>query len=215
MKTISAVRYAAVSAAGGETVKTSGGTTLVTLNAGDVVMVASVSEVAAMMGSQQNTVTYSPASNPSWPRSIRANNLAVMVIKMGVTGVAWATSVLAQVSNLLEQTLTWTPPTIVTQPANDSVANGGGRYAEFTVVAGSELAPLTYAWKESADGVTYGSALTTGTVGATSYDVSVAGTLKITPTDTTKNGYYYKCAVTDSAASPGTVTSKAVVLTVT
>ena len=65
-----------------------------------------------------------------------------------------------------------------------------------------------YAWYESADGITYGSALTTAGI----YNVATPGTLTITPTDKTKTGYYYKCTVTNAG---GSTTTTPVQLTVT
>ena len=51
------------------------------------------------------------------------------------------------------------------------------------------------------------------------YNVATAGTLKVTPTDTTLNGTYYFCVVTDNAGSygltNGSVTTSSVALTVT
>lgn len=86
---------------------------------------------------------------------------------------------------------------------------GGTSVAVFTFSTGSEYAQ-TIAWYESADGITYGSALTTTGI----YDVSVAGQLTLTMTTTAKNGYYYKCTVTDAATPAGSVTSAARQLTV-
>lgn len=77
--------------------------------------------------------------------------------------------------------------------------SGGLALAQFVTVVTSET-DLTYAWKESADNITYGSALTTTGI----YDVATAGTLKVTPTDTSKNGYYYRCTVTNASGSTDT-----------
>ena len=95
----------------------------------------------------------------------------------------------------------------------------GSAIASFVFTTGSEYTQ-TYAWYESADGVTWGSALTTTGI----YDVSVAGTLTITNPSYAKNGYYYKCTVTDNAGASaqniaegignGSVTSNIVQLTV-
>ncbi len=85
--------------------------------------------------------------------------------------------------------------------------SGGVAAATFVVVVTSELT-TTYAWYESADGVTYGSALASSGI----YSGATSATLTITPTDTTKNGYYYKCIATNAA---GTTTTDAAVLTVT
>ena len=80
--------------------------------------------------------------------------------------------------------------------------------ATFTTVINSELAGTTYAWYESADGTTYGAALADAGI----YSGSTTAALTITPADTTKNGYYYKCIATNGA---GATTSTARILTVT
>ena len=154
---------------------------------------------------QQVTVANIPTENKSFVRSMRLTNAAFFCLRNGVDGVAIGLASLAKIASALVAGLSYAPK-ITTQPAAASSDHSGG-HADFTVVAASELS-LTYAWKESADGVTYGSALTTTGI----YDVSVAGRLRITPTDTTKNGYSYKCEVTNAA---GTTTTTAAVLTVT
>jgi hypothetical protein len=94
-----------------------------------------------------------------------------------------------------------------------TLASGTVAAASFVTLGGSEYT-MTYSWYESADGITYGSALTTAGI----YNVATPGTLTITPTDTSKSGYYYKCIITDNAGSygltNGSITTNVVNLTV-
>ena len=178
MTTLTVPKLVYVSPAGGALVKNDAGTTILTLSAGDIVMVATVADQAPVQPRQQNTVGQYPQLNPNWIRSIRASDNAVSIVRNGASSVAVSMDVLVAMAVALEPSLTWTPPTILTVPANATVV-ADGSFATFTVSVGSEDALVAgdYAWQESADGVTYGSALTTTGI----YDVSVAGTLKITP----------------------------------
>lgn len=78
----------------------------------------------------------------------------------------------------------------------------------FTVVINSEVSGTTYAWYESADGTTYGEALASAGI----YSGATTAALTITPSDASKNGYYYKCIATNST---GSTTGTARIFTVT
>ena len=158
------------------------------------------------------TVGQFPPNNPNFSRQLQISDQYVFV-KRGTYAVAISLNDICSMALNEEVNLTWTPPAILTEPANASCAHSSTS-ASFVALAGSEYT-MTYAWYESADGVTYGSALTTTGI----YNVATAGTLTITPTNTAKNGYYYKCVVTDNAGSfgltNGSSTFSVVKLTVT
>ncbi len=104
-------------------------------------------------------------------------------------------------SDFATLTVTVTKPEITTQPQN--VTTAVGNTAKFTVAASGT--GLTYQWQWSADnGKTWkdSSSATTGYRSAT---------LQVTAT-TARNGYQYRCKVSNSA---GTVTSYTAILTVT
>lgn len=187
----------------------------VTCQVGDIVCVGVVSDETPAMPAQQTTVGQYTTDNSVWSRAVRASDQAVTLVRSGAYSVAMWLAAFVQVAVKLEESLTWTPPVINTQPEDATVSGGygGGRYADFTIVVGSELMTLTdtsrYVWQESDDGtfLAPGGHLTTPITTGGIYDVSVAGRLRITPTDATKNHYYYRCVVTDEAATPGSVTS--------
>jgi hypothetical protein len=124
--------------------------------------------------------------------SVTAHAFAVTAIAKGTAGNAIA-------STETSSHLSWGAATLT--------GGTGTAVATFTFTTGSEYTQ-TRAWYESADGVTFGSALTTTGI----YDVSVAGVLTITNPSYAKNGYYYKCVTTDSIS--GAVTSAIRQLTV-
>jgi len=171
-----------VKAAGSVTVSTNAAprlawstTTAVTTSPGDIILVGEVTDAAAVMPAQQVTVGYYTTSNPNWTRAVRASDASVTIVRNGAYSVAWTVASLVECSIVLEPTLTWTPPAVISDPDNATVV-ADGSHADFIALGGSELT-MTYVWKESVDGVTYGSALTTTGI----YDVSVPGTLTITP----------------------------------
>ena len=89
-------------------------------------------------------------------------------------------------------------PTITTQPADQTVTEGGT--ATFTVaVTGSE--PLTYQWQQK----------TTDSSSWTDIPGAKSATYTTEATTTTMNGYQYHCVVSNGA---GSVTSEAATLTV-
>ena len=224
MTTITTVKYALVSAAGGEVVKTAGGTTLATLATGDVVAVLTVADSSPQMNSQQQTVTYRNTLNRNWARNVKAGSSVVSLVRSGITGVQWASSVLAKISVMLQKTLTWTPPIVVAQPAVVSVAHSGGASATFIASFGSEIVTAAPVWAEgvTAAGVTTWTTITPGS-GAftTGYTVTtdttgLISTLVVSGLTTTgKTGYQYRCTATDTAAAPGSVTTAAATLAVT
>jgi len=158
------------------------------------------------------TVGQFPANNPNFSRQLQISDEYVFV-KRSSYGVAISLSDIVNIALTEEVNLTWTPPVILTDLSNESCVHSSTS-ATFTVVAGSEYV-MTYSWYESANGITWGSALTTTGI----YNVSTPGSLVVTPTDTTKNGYYYKCIITDDAGSygltNGSKTSASAILTVT
>ncbi len=91
-----------------------------------------------------------------------------------------------------------TVPTVVTQPADQSVVEGSA--ATFSVTADG-AAPLAYQWSSSTDGIAF-----TAIAGATSPSSSTAATTLA------QSGTRYRVAVSNSL---GSVTSSAAVLTVT
>lgn len=151
-------------------------TSSVTTYLGDVVAVLEVADQAPTMAAQQSSVGYRNPLNTAWVRNMRVSSVAIAMMRYGSSSVGFLNVAFAKICVLLEKVLAWSPPVVTTQPVAMSVV-ADGSYGDFTVVFGSELT-MTYAWKESADGVTYGSALTTTGI----YDVSVAGRLRLTPT---------------------------------
>jgi len=91
-----------------------------------------------------------------------------------------------------------------------TLTGGTDSTATFTVVIVSELTGTTYAWYESADGVNWGSPPTPLANGGI-YSGATTASLTITPTDTTKNGYFYKCVATNGAGSTTSQSSSGVV----
>lgn len=154
--------------------------------------------------SVQVTVPNYTDENPNWSRANRVNQSNFMVLRNGVTGVAIAMAGLNQMAYTISQSLTFAP-VVLTQPANDTTNHSGGS-AEFTADFGSELA-ATYQWQESADGTSW-SNISNGGI----YAGATTLTLTITPTDTTKNGYQYRCRATNSL---GTTATNAATMTVT
>ena len=230
MTTVTSPKLVLVSAAGGETVKNSGGTTLVTLATGDLVLVASMTAPTTVpMASQQNTVGYRNTNYPSWFRYIEASNVGVAIKRAGSSGVMWLHAVIAAASSIISKNMSWTPPVIATQPANVSVAHtgGGGASASFAASFASELlsstGQLSYVWSEligsTWTAITPGSgAFTSGYAVVNTVETNglVTSTLTVSGLTTTgKTGYKYRCAATDYATSPGTVTSTPATLTVT
>src|ERR1039458_3999170 len=139
MTTITAVKLARV-AIGTETIKDVSSTSLVTLSAGDLILVATVADQTPVMAQQQTTVRNSNPLNVNWMRYVPASNAAVSIMRTGSSGVAFLTSVLARVAALLQQSLTWTPPVVIAQPvSNVSFVHGGSNNAAFVVSFGSEL----------------------------------------------------------------------------
>ena len=106
-------------------------------------------------------------------------------------------------SNAATLTVTAAAPTITTQPSNQTVTEGAT--ATFTVAA-TGTGTLTYQWqykKNSTDSWHNSTSTTTG------YNTA---TLKVIGTST-RNGYQYRCVVTDGNGV--TTTSNAATLTVT
>jgi hypothetical protein len=93
---------------------------------------------------------------------------------------------------VLTVTGTSIPPSITTQPANQTVAVG--QTATFTVIANGAPAP-TYQWQNG----------TTNIVGATNYTYTIPSTTMV------DNGTIYRCVVTNAT---GSVTSNTATLTV-
>jgi len=157
--------------------------------------------------SQRVTIAQFPTGNAAWMRMMRLTDGALFCIRNGVNSVAVPLASWGQLAAALEPGLSW-PPVFTTDALDAEVEYGGGNHVDFVVVVNSELTDLSYVWKESADGTTWGSALTTSGI----YDVSVPGTLTITPTDATKDGYFYRCTVTNGS---GSTNSRTVQMTVT
>jgi hypothetical protein len=153
---------------------TAGATTTVDTDEGDVVLVMNITDEDLQRPQQVVTVGDYPAGNSNWVRAIRLVNDGFMCLRNGANSVAMLLACFTKCAILLEPSLTWKPK-ITSQPSAGTVV-ADGSHLDFTVVVSSEL-PVTYAWYESADGVTWGSALTTTGI----YDVSVAGRLRITP----------------------------------
>ena len=124
-----------------------------------------------------------------------------------ISGQSYYWSKGANDTSLVNGSTTLTSSGVFTATTSTTILNGSGTSAitatvrpqvSFVVSAGSEYT-VTYAWYESADGITWGSALTTTGI----YNVATPGSLKITPTDTSKNVYFYKCVITDNAGNFG------------
>jgi len=124
--------------------------------------------------------------------SVTSHAFAITAITAGTAGNAIATTETSS-------HLSWGGATL---------SGGSNNAATFTISAGSEYTK-TYQWYESADNSSW-SSLSNGGI----YAGVTTVTLTITPTSTSKNGYYYKCIITDNATSPGSVTSNSAILTV-
>ncbi len=88
-----------------------------------------------------------------------------------------------------------------------TLTGGTDSPAVFTVAITSELSGTTYAWYESADGSTWGAALSNTGI----YSGATSASLTITPTDTSKNGYFYECIATNGAGSTTSQSSLGIV----
>lgn len=86
------------------------------------------------------------------------------------------------------------PPTIVTQPISDTVAPGAA--CTFNVSATSIYPPMSFQWQRSKTGIS---------MGQTSSYVNITGATDsvyvVTAVADTEHGYYFRCAVTDSAGT--------------
>jgi hypothetical protein len=100
-----------------------------------------------------------------------------------------------------------TGPTINTQPSNASVT--APATANFTVSATASAGTLTYQWQQSTNSGSSWASVPDGT-GATS--ASYTTTATAVSTGSHRNGYQYRCAVTDSN---GPTNTSAATLTVT
>jgi hypothetical protein len=195
--------------------------TLATLSTGDVVMVGTVDPAyTPTLAPQMYSIGNFNDKNKNWCRSIRFANDAVYCFRAGCGAVRMAIECFVDLAFAIEPELTWTPPTIVTNPESTSVVKGTA--AEFTFEAGSEMT-LTYQWQESSNGSTF-TDMSSDTPGGTSVTFSGRTTDTLTvnvpntapgtaPDAATRNGYSYRCIATDSA--DGDKTSAAAILTVT
>lgn len=137
---------------------------------GQVTMVGTYASASHANPSQQVTIQNMPADNANWSRSLRLTDTGVHVLRNGVTGVSLDDDSLVLVAMTMQPGLTYAP-VFSEDPAADTVVYGSGNHADFYAEAGDETGSVTHAFKESSDGVTYGSALTTTGV----YEVSYAG----------------------------------------
>jgi|ERR1017187_1336785 hypothetical protein len=214
-----------------DTIKDTSGTSLVTLAAGDIILVASVVDQSPPVVAQQSTVTYRNPVYPVWPRSVRAADSAVMLWRAGAGAVAILNSIFAQIASAVLQAMTWTPPVVTIQPvSNATFVDGTGNHATFVASFGSELLPITFVWHESDNGtflsagghdsvvatvVGASGSVSSGIYAAVSDATGLISTLTITPTAITQNGYKYRCIAQDSASSPGSIATNAVTLSYT
>lgn len=143
--------------------------------------VGSVSDYTFIQPGQRVSVGNFPATNPRWSRILRLTNQAVFCLRIGAGIVAITVDAIVAIAATLELALTWAPKMSV-HPANAAIVDpdGSTKYADFTLTAVSELSAMSYVWKESQAGVTYGSALTTTGI----YDVGTAASGTLTSDQT-------------------------------
>ncbi len=126
--------------------------------------------------------------------------------RRGWTFTASESDSLAQMTEEAGPTITFlTQPTSTTLDLSDSASD----QVTFTIdITGVPTSGTTYQWKVSTDGGSSYSNVSTGTGGTTtSYTIAAQ-------TDTSANGYKYKCTVTNSTAANSPVDSSVATLTV-
>jgi hypothetical protein len=182
--------------------------TTVTVVGTDITIVGTIGDYTPTSPSQQTTVGEVPAINAAFSRNHQisgADHLVRRFTSSGESAVVISLSDFSKIGYNVLPALTFAPR-INTHPADDSAVVSSNT-GVFTVDAASELTP-TYQWEESANGTSGWGDITNGGI----YAGATSATLTITPTDTTKNGYYYRCKVTNSIA---TTTTNSAQLTVT
>lgn len=115
--------------------------------------------VTPSLPSRQVSVGQFPVNNPNFSRILQISDEYVFV-KNGTYAVAIPLTTIVALALTQELGLTWTPPVILSQPAN--VATTTTVKGTITASIGSERA-MTYAWKSSSDGTTFSDTIATGT----------------------------------------------------
>lgn len=198
-----AVTVASVSAVAG------GGGATVNLTSGQFAIICTAPDTTLAQPSQQVTVGERPAGNLAWSRSMQLTNEAVKCIRYGANSVALLLTSWAKICVALEPSLTW-PLAIGTAPTAQTCVHASTT-ATFELVLTENELPSTYQWQEcsTVDG-TYANVADED--GVVAYTGGTTDTLVVTPTTIGRNGYYYKCVVTNAN---GNITTTPVLLTVT
>lgn len=148
---------------------------------GTIRICGTYADVTHYQPSQQVTVPDIPSTNYNWSRSLRLTDAALSCIRNGANSVAMYATSWSKLCYGFEPTLTYAP-VFSADPEDESCVHSSTS-ADFTATAASEITCI-YTWKESADGTTYGSALTTTGI----YDVGVRATGTLTAGGTPSNG---------------------------
>lgn len=186
MKTVTVASVSAVAGGGGATVS---------LTSGQFAIVCTAPDTTLGQPAQQITVGERPAGNLSWTRNMQLTDEAVKCQRYGSNSVALLLTSWAKVCVALEPSLTF-PVVIATAPTTQTCVHASTT-ATFELVLTENELPSTYQWQEcsTVDGTYSDVANVTDVV---SYTGGTTDTLVVTPTTTDRDGYYYKCVVTNA-----------------
>ena len=183
----------------------------VTVTGTDVTIEGTLSDVTYTQPAQQVTIADRPAGNTVWTRAIQMTDEAIMCKRYGSTPFAMGVTSFAMLAFTVEPDLTW-PIEITTQPSTPAAfAPNGTLHADLTVVVSTNEVTTTYQWQKSdtaGDTWTTPVDLSNGATGDGSSGCTYAGattaSLTITPANlnTARDGYYYRCKVTNAQGDP-------------
>lgn len=180
------------------------------MSGGSITIVANTDDVTFTQPAQQVTVGEFPTANPDWSRALRLTDAGVFCMRYGASSAAMLTTVWSQIAVAMESGLTWVPY-ISTDPAAASTTQGGSN-VNLSVVATSELTPLTYQWQyysTSWTNITGANASDIGGFEATNY-TSATMTLDPGASAVTTS---FRCVVSDSIGQSSN--SAAAIVTIT